>query len=300
MESAMESQEPTTSLTVLSYNVNFAAARTAQRGISENSVLEAIAEADCDVVLLQETHQWWERLLDQDERFKSYLHRDFYDYGWEGAGGISVMSRSPITNSKVLHPEQQIDGSWFPIWVGEIENILVATVHLRPPISETGAAGLFTMEQTSIIRRLELEHLFQSPIVKKTPLPMIIAGDFNETDAYSALSMLRTDYGMRDGVAKVSGHTHWWPLASVWGTRRLVLRSRLDHVFYSRQLKCLSCRVLQGYEGNASDHLPVITELIHRDEVDNDDGDDDDRLPYWTASTVGFGFVIPGSIWCRE
>ena len=46
---------------------------------------------------------------------------------------------------------------------------------------------------------------------------------------------------------------------------KVILRKRLDHVLCSRSLVVLACSVLQGYEGTASDHLPVVATVRLRE-----------------------------------
>ncbi len=45
----------------------------------------------------------------------------------------------------------------------------------------------------------------------------------------------------------------------------MILRKRIDHIVFNSYLVADSCEVLQGYEGNASDHLPVCATFHHRD-----------------------------------
>jgi hypothetical protein len=105
---------------------------------------------------------------------------------------------------------------------------------------------------------------------------------------------------MHDAVAEHNiGHTHWWPLRRLpfADATYLALRNRLDHVFYSSLLFCTKCVVLDGYEGNASDHLPIVAEF--RDAASDKECK---RAPLVTGSwsvqmRVGSVVVDKRSIW---
>jgi len=91
----------------------------------------------------------------------------------------------------------------------------------------------------------------------------IVAGDFNETEAYSAVQLMTTHYKFRNAMDLTSGPTHRWEVLRGW----LSVSHRLDHVLYksgsitamgSTSIVCRACRILPGYETGASDHMPVL------------------------------------------
>lgn len=105
------------------------------------------------------------------------------------------------------------------------------------------------------------------------------------------------ELGFHDAIADVPGNTHWWPLARVpMSNTCLALKSRLDHVFFSGRLAATSTTVDHRYEGNASDHLPVVVTL----QCVDDDAQVARAVKVsraWTLLRVGFVPVHPESIW---
>jgi endonuclease/exonuclease/phosphatase (EEP) superfamily protein YafD len=109
---------------------------------------------------------------------------------------------------------------------------------------------------------------------------------------------MMAELGFHDAIADVPGNTHWWPLARVplSNSTFLALKSRLDHVFFSGRLAAAVTTVDHRYEGNASDHLPVVVTLRCVDDA---------ALvarpvkvsTAWTLLRVGFVQVHPESIW---
>jgi endonuclease/exonuclease/phosphatase family metal-dependent hydrolase len=290
--------EPTKKLRLLSYNINFAAARKGLQA-TEKNVIRGIKEADAEICVLQESHKLWEKLF--RDQLSEYPYTDFVDYDMSGAGGISVLSKRKLKESFVINAFESVKGSWFPIWCGAFDKlegsgqIWIACVHLRPPLTDQGSASWSTMGDTSPIRQEELKLLLErlKPKMKEED-DIIIAGDFNETDRHSACSMLRDEHQFKDALALYGSYTHWWPMSSLFGNKRVALHSRLDHMFYSSGLTCRHCTVLEGYEGNASDHLPLVAEFTEESSQGQVDS-----LPFWTASSLSVSTVESGTLWSK-
>ena len=50
-----------------------------------------------------------------------------------------------------------------------------------------------------------------------------------------------------------------------------MLRKRIDHVMFTpSHFHATHCEVLQGYEGNASDHLPVVVDFRMKQDKEDD------------------------------
>lgn len=218
---------------VTTFNVNFGLG-------GELQTLEAIGEGDPDLILLQETTPQWEASIRN-------RYRDRYPFiafrHCCGAGGLGVLSKVRLETAEYLEPTS----GWFPalrvVLDGPLGRLQALSVHLHPPVSETGSvvSGYFT---TSPIRKAELES-FCSRLGRDVTL---VVGDFNEADG-EAVRFLQ-DQGFRSALPEFApGQETWrWPLPV--GS----LSSRLDHIFYGPGLEPLSVVVL---EAGKSDHLPV-------------------------------------------
>ena len=256
----------------MSYNVNFALCRGGLAGEPERLVARALLSSGADLVLLQEVHSGWASflspLLSPSLPHSRWLHDEV------ASGGLAVLSAFPVARSWTVEPRRGgAEGAWFPAAVHVVAApgrgpVAVANVHLRPALEEDGTATMMTMAKTSPVRVAEvgvvLQHMPQG-------MPWVLAGDFNENDEYSACRMLR-EMGLQDALQLTKKHTHWWVLRQMGN---MVLRKRLDHLFSTPQLRAVACDVLDGYEGNASDHLPVVAdfELEHMglEDVSEDD-----------------------------
>jgi len=230
-------------LRLMTYNVNF--------GIpGDGPTLAAIEAGQADVVFLQEINTAWERAL--RARFAGmYPHMAFYPRG--GAGGLAILSRSPIGGLELVAPAG--DG-WFPavrlVVASPIGKVQALVVHLRPPVSDGGSfvAGHF---QAPAIHKQEIERFCQT---LDRSLPTIVVGDFNEEDDGSAIvHLVGPGHGhhhqMKNGLPQFAPERPTWH----WPTSVGTFERQLDHIVYDLRLEPLNVEVLNA--GN-SDHLPVV------------------------------------------
>lgn len=226
-------------LRVLSFNINY--------GVGHDpSNVAAVAEADADLVLLQETTEQSEAVF-REALAGTYPHALFRDCC--NAGGLGVMSRYPIREESYLEPTV----GWFPAWRMVVDTPLgpvqVLDVHLRPPMSDGGSwvAGYFTTRDD---RRAEIEAFWSA---LDPELPTIIAGDFNEDEKGRAIAFL-AEKGLRSALPQVEPRAKTWR----WQTKVGKLRFMLDHVVYGPGLELRGAKVL---DRGTSDHLPVLVVL---------------------------------------
>ncbi|KAL6049860.1 Endo/exonuclease/phosphatase domain-containing protein [Balamuthia mandrillaris] len=298
------STDAASSFSVLTYNVNFAYAQRPSRVDPEAArVAAALRELDeeVDVACLQETHAGWTTFLASSPRgapeFVSPQKRPYRAVVnvSGGAGGIVVYSKLPILRHTTLFPKEDgVKGSWFPMWLGELQlaskgqrdkTIILAVVHLRPPLEDDGSAGIFTARRTNPIRRAELQYLAQrieqfaassSPTRRS---PVIVVGDFNEHDSAPGIQSIQQRLHLRDALNEFvpsNRETHRWPFLK----GLYISKKRLDHILYSSAkevLTCHSCRVVDGYEEGASDHQPVVACFGVSDDDDADDDEEEEE-----------------------
>ena len=233
-------------LTVMTYNVNFAMP-------AAHEAVAAIRAARADIVCLQETTPGWHHLFDR-RLHDLYPHRQYLSR--PAAGGMAVLSTSPLTHATVLEPPQD---AWFPAWAlrahTAVGTVQLLVVHLRPPLGDRGfSVGSYL--STPQTRQREMQHHY--PMLH-SGLPTVVLGDFNESDTGAAVTWLGRR-GFRNALAEYApdAQTWRWPLGSI------TLRQRLDHILYRRPLHCLSARVL---DCGASDHLPVVAVFEVRPEA---------------------------------
>lgn len=223
-------------LTVMTYNVNFGMA-------GDTPTLDAIRDADADLVFLQETNEAWEVDLRRELGGK-YPHMDFRHCC--RAGGLAVLSRHPFVTRDYI----PASSGWFPAWrvivttpVGELQ---VLNVHLHPPVSESGSvvSGYFSTQR---VRRAEIEAFFAHV---EAGIPTLVVGDFNEDAGGDAIAFLR-ERGFDSALPRRLGNVRTWH----WRTSLGTVSHQLDHIVHDRTLDPLDVRVI---EAGRSDHFPVV------------------------------------------
>jgi endonuclease/exonuclease/phosphatase (EEP) superfamily protein YafD len=126
-----------------------------------------------------------------------------------------------------------------------VGTIQVLNVHLQPPYGRWGGwvGGYFTTRGN---RLREIKHFYS---YRDPKLPLIVVGDFNDTAHSRAVRFLKR-HGLKNALPQFDRRTPTW----YWPTRVVTLRRRMDHILYSRELDCVSARVILG---GPSDHFPV-------------------------------------------
>jgi len=229
------------SLRVLTYNVNFG-------GVAMDQATAAIAEADADIVCLQETTPAWEQIL-RGDLSTIYPHMEFHHSG--GAGGQAFLSKLQLQQVAYVTETP----GWFPGWIVNAKTragmVQLINVHLRPPLTERGSVTASAYFGTGAIRREEVR-LLSDKLDAATPT--LIVGDFNENDSGKAVVWLR-EHGFVDALRQFDGRANTWE----WRTSLITLRGRYDHILYSKDLKCVDARVMRRGQ---SDHFPVVAMMV--------------------------------------
>uniref|UniRef100_A0A7S4NRI8 Endonuclease/exonuclease/phosphatase domain-containing protein n=1 Tax=Paramoeba aestuarina TaxID=180227 RepID=A0A7S4NRI8_9EUKA len=256
---------------ILTYNVNFGLARVRRDGTfrissQAENIIRAVVESEADVVALQETNEAWQKAFDDSKAIKDrYPNQQWFHAGAAGGSAIISKQKFPILHSESLAVRGQVEGAWFNPLLATLsiheKEVQIINVHLRPP------KGM--MFWTSSIRRAELAFIMDYLKKKKESIlegPMVVLGDFNEEDGYSAMEYLGKDFNMGDALVMhvpKSQETIEVDVPVIWGftwNRKF----RIDHIcFTKKHFECLDGKILQGYTGKegGSDHLPLVSNL---------------------------------------
>lgn len=229
-------------VTIMTWNVNF--------GLRGDALSRAIiAEAQADVVVLQETTPAWEKSL--APLAAQYPHQRWF-HVVDGAGGMAILSRRPF----VAEPVPPGPG-WFDAVQVRLETpagpVEALAVHLRPPVSDTGSfvSGHF---KTPKIRVGELKHHAR---YLKGDAPLVVLGDFNEDENGAAIAWISKTKGLSNALMAFAPGADTWR----WPTRLWTFEETLDHILYDRRLDCLNARVIKA---GRSDHFPVVATFVRR------------------------------------
>ena len=226
--------------TLLTYNVEW---NNPSRDVS----IRAIADADADVVVLQEVTGTYERELAK-ALAKQYPHQLVRLHA-RGAGGIAVLSKLPLRDDQLLDSP---DG-WFPALRVLVDTprgaVQLLGVHLRPAVDHRGwITGFFT---TPKLRLAEISAYW--PKLARD-LPTIVAGDFNEDPNGTAVEFL-AERGL-ERVAAAGPKTWHYVLH---GKDQLAMD--IDHVMIDGALAASDAHVL---DAGTSDHRPVMCTITDR------------------------------------
>ncbi len=224
-------------LRVMSYNVNFGIA-------GDPPSIAAIAGANPDIVVLQETNEVWEAALVETlgERFP---HRRFRPPpGWP-ASGIGILSRFPIVRLDELPAIAGPFIAWRIVLETPLGRIQILNLHLRPPMSD-GGSWVVGYWSTREVRLRELQYHLES---LDRSLPTLIAGDFNEESDGLAVRHL-IDRGYADAIATFRGSDPTWS----WPVGSITLRFQLDHLLHDLHFVAIAADIVAA---GRSDHLPI-------------------------------------------
>jgi endonuclease/exonuclease/phosphatase family metal-dependent hydrolase len=231
-------------LKVVTYNVNW--------GFSQPQIVVGfLAEADADIVCLQETHSRWEAELKKQLAVR-YPYCAFR--GLPGAGGIAIMSKYPLRAVQVIEPNE----GWFPAILAKAQTpvgeIQILNVHLRPPLSDSGSVTISGVYNAPEIHSKELKGFIKKADPNK---PIVITGDFNENETDKAIRWLISQ-GFTDTLSSFDTYTKTW----VWNTSAgISLKARYDHIIINKYLACTGAAVVPV---KASDHMPVVATIVGR------------------------------------
>jgi endonuclease/exonuclease/phosphatase (EEP) superfamily protein YafD len=199
------------------------------------TLLHELASYHADVLVLEEiTPDWWASI-----RRSGLLasHRHVVAAPRWGAAGLVIISRLPLRDRRLR------DAQGWPIpsatvRIGDRDLHLVG-VHVIAPLETFGQ----NQQQQSVI----------TGIIRRTPAPRIVAGDFNATPTNRWYGQIR-DLGLRE-VHEAVGE----PFATTWPNgQHLLPPLQLDHSFVDDP-PVVPLRVRQGV-GSGSDHRPVIVD----------------------------------------
>ena len=207
---------------------------------SNNSkrVLESIAQADPDLLLLEEvTPQWAEKMATLESQYKYRIAQP-----QAGCFGIMLLSKYPLERGKVV----EVGSGGVPSIVAEayFPKGVVSIIGTHPP-PPTGAE--FSKHRNSQLAALP-------ELVEKQNHPVLLMGDLNTTPWSPYFTQLVRESGLKNSM-KGFGHQPSWP------RKPFFLRIPLDHMLHSPEITIHNRMVGQEV---GSDHFPVIVDFSIR------------------------------------
>jgi endonuclease/exonuclease/phosphatase (EEP) superfamily protein YafD len=212
----------------------FANVRSVNRQI--DPMLEEIAGADPDIVLLAEFSHPWQQATGRAEFMKKYP----YSYKTANYGGNAngIFSRFPLKHRKSVGVQLSRAITVDVEVGGEILHVL--ELH-APHLVFSSTEPYF-----EFWRRCQ-------EVVLELPRPLVVIGDFNATQ-FSAVYEQMTSGDLRGAHAdRGRGSAVTWP-----NGRFRIPPIRIDHALLSDQVQCLA--IVEG-RGEGSDHRPLILDI---------------------------------------
>lgn len=234
-------EEATSSLSVLTFNI-----QSPEQEI--DAMVDIIRDVNADVVAIQELNSSMADAL-EDRLGETYPHQALHPRDGDNAGQ-GVLSRFPIVHDEYWRNDfleeklghQRVDVDW-----SESLFTLFNTHPLPAYASDRGFnASNHTQELTELLDR-----------AANVSTPVILAGDFNMTDAFDMYRRFTESY--TDAYAAVGrvGFGFTFPYMSGNPIPPLM---RIDYVFYDTTFEGVEASVWS--ESGGSDHLPLLVRLV--------------------------------------
>lgn len=248
----LEPRDPTPGrvhFTIQSYNVS-------ADHFGDASTLDTVGHADADIVCLQETGDEWRPVL--EDRY-SVQYPNMLFHATDGASGLTVLSKFPITDEGIILAPNASQPDWHPAWALRVETaggpIEILNLHLRAILSgrSSGAQAYLTVGQDHAAEIRTFASSF-NPATRS-----LVVGDFNEEPDGPAVSYLGSE-GYSDILPLYHPGQGTWHGPSLGGQ----LDKMLDHVLFDGSFAPLNAWVVR--RGN-SDHMPVVAHLEFVDTV---------------------------------
>ncbi len=202
-------------------------------------LLERVAAAEPDLVVLDEPDEWWiGRLHVLEETFPHAVTCPL-----DNAYGMALYSKLPIDEARVRFlVEPDVPSIHARVRLRSGEAIRLISLHPRPPRPGTDSG------------ERDAELVLVGRQAAGAPEPTIVCGDMNDV-AWSPTSRLfQKVSGLLDPRRGRGLYATFHAETPPW------LRYPLDHLFHSGHFRLAAMQTL-GYIG--SDHLPLLVELVH-------------------------------------
>jgi endonuclease/exonuclease/phosphatase family metal-dependent hydrolase len=237
---------PAGSLRIVSYNINWGHDEDFKSDPIKTT--DAIEKSKAEVLILQESTPQWEKVF--RKRFGQLYPYQDYEHTKNG-GGKAILSKFPIIKKGRIPSAF----GWYPVQADLIQVpsgvVQIVNVHLTPTFVPHPIPGMKKVTSFAAPNQ-RLQEIYHFLNYLKKNVPTIIAGDFNESDKGFALRYL-SQHGFQDAILRNKSFFTWH---HQFGP--IVVRRRLDHVFYSPTLEPFRVQTL--FEGG-SDHYPLVVDF---------------------------------------
>ena len=214
---------------------------------NENHIklIDRIKTLNADIMLFTETDTIWQKAI-RAQLPESYAYH--VEVPLSNTYGMLLYSKLPLIDPTVHH---LVDDSIpsihtkFKMVSGKI--VQLYAIHPTPPMPQ---------ENPKSTDR-DAEMMMVAKMAKDSPLPVIVAGDFNDV-AWSPTSKL---FQRVSGLLDVRVGRGFY---CTFNAKKFYLRWPLDHVFVSPEFRLRSMKTCESID---SDHFPFYVELSHEPDI---------------------------------
>jgi endonuclease/exonuclease/phosphatase (EEP) superfamily protein YafD len=200
--------------------------------------LETINRYDPDIVIADETDDWWV------EQLKPLLSRYPYavTYPLANTYGMSLYSKLPLLGHEIRFlVEEHVPSIHTRVELNTGALVMLHSLHPEPPHPT----------RSTDTKERDAELLIVARMAAASTLPVIVAGDLNDVAWSHTTVLFQKISGLLDprvGRGMYNTYHAWYPL----------MRFPLDHIFHSADFELIR---LERGPSFGSDHFPVFIEL---------------------------------------
>ena len=216
------------------------AANVLQKNTEYRKVLDEVLEKDPDLLVFTETDKKWQQELRKGLKGFGYNYR--LEEPLPNTYGMLFYSKFPLEDARVRYlMKDSIPSMHGKIKLPSGEKVAFHLLHPTPP--------MLPHDSTSTDRDAQM--MIVAKMAKNSPLPVIVAGDFNDVAWSETTSLFQKVSGLLD-PRQGRGFYNTFS-ANSW-----IMRWPLDHLFVSEEFRLVDLSL--GQDVN-SDHFPFYAKL---------------------------------------
>lgn len=257
---------------ILSYNVRqFIGDKELEQKTYAANIVEFLNQEQADIICLQEARLRRNRIFNLPETVRNLQSIEHYQYARSSSTyGSITMTRFPIINMGEIRFESSSNISIYTDVIIEKDTLRIFNVHLQSyridpdKYSIVDSPGLSEEKDIKEMREMgsKLKRAFKSrakqvrtirEYIDKSPYPVVVCGDFNDTPVSYAYQTLRgnlIDAFVNSG--RGVGRTYIGKLPSF----------RIDNIFHSDKYESYNFKT---HDFRMSDHLPISCTIVKGD-----------------------------------